>query len=300
MALVNYGNSSSDESDDEALSMSVNAKEKPLMVKNIESKSLASMLAAKKSSAGLIQITAPTFAELDTSSDEEDQPAFKQKPSASGSRLSVLLPKPKSSGPINKAHPEKEKTSITQLVPDSLRLKLAKPTLPPPKKIKPTIEDDDKVIDAANFFSLPTEQVPKQTIADEIESRVTIAPEMDSNPPVVNTIAYLEAGPSPASGMSDLQLKKKIARKFGDETADQIQLVDVNVNDHLYQNKEYLKTISLETPQEVKGETPNPTAKRKHQITYLAHQAKQRELALKNEWAANKLAKNQTRAKYGF
>jgi len=99
---------------------------------------------------------------------------------------------------------------------------------------------------------------------------------------------------------STLQLKKKIASRFGEETADQIELVDVNVNDHMIQNRDYLKTVSLEKDKEPEGEAPNPTAKRKHQITYLAHQAKQRELALKNEWAMSKLNKNQTRAKYGF
>jgi len=40
--------------------------------------------------------------------------------------------------------------------------------------------------------------------------------------------------------------------------------------------------------------------KRKHQITYLAAQAKAQEVDLKNQWAQNKLSRRQTQQKYGF
>ena len=40
--------------------------------------------------------------------------------------------------------------------------------------------------------------------------------------------------------------------------------------------------------------------KRKHQMTYLAYQAKERELELKNQWSANRASKRETRKKYGF
>lgn len=62
-----------------------------------------------------------------------------------------------------------------------------------------------------------------------------------------------------------------------------------------------LKSISLE-----QGESRGPDIayskvhKKKHQITYLAAQAKAREVELKNQWAANKSTKRQTQAKYGF
>ena len=92
------------------------------------------------------------------------------------------------------------------------------------------------------------------------------------------------------------------ARHLGDESVDQIELVDVNVNDHLLHNKEYLKSLTTEKPADEKeaGAQPNPTVRRKHHITFLAHQAKQREQALKEEWARNKAVRNQSRAKYGF
>lgn len=44
----------------------------------------------------------------------------------------------------------------------------------------------------------------------------------------------------------------------------------------------------------------NSQSKKKHQITYLAHQAKAMETELKNQWAANRATKQQTQSKYGF
>ncbi|KAM7080436.1 LOW QUALITY PROTEIN: proline-rich protein PRCC [Ciconia maguari] len=49
-----------------------------------------------------------------------------------------------------------------------------------------------------------------------------------------------------------------------------------------------------------KGDQPTGQQRRKHQITYLIHQAKERELELKNTWSENKLSRRQTQAKYGF
>lgn len=40
--------------------------------------------------------------------------------------------------------------------------------------------------------------------------------------------------------------------------------------------------------------------KRKHQITYLAFEAKAREQELKNQWAQNRANKMATKNKYGF
>lgn len=49
-----------------------------------------------------------------------------------------------------------------------------------------------------------------------------------------------------------------------------------------------------------KGDQPTGQQRRKHQITYLIHQAKERELELKNAWSDNKMSRRQTQAKYGF
>jgi len=100
--------------------------------------------------------------------------------------------------------------------------------------------------------------------------------------------------------MQDVTLKKQILSKFNEDTSTDIDVMDVNVANHLTSSNEWLKTITEEEPEEVKGPAPTGAAKRRHQITYLAYQAKERELALKKEWAAAKHTKTQTRAKYGF
>lgn len=92
-------------------------------------------------------------------------------------------------------------------------------------------------------------------------------------------------------------------RKRGQE---EIKVIEVNLADHLTgASLEQTKNITIE--KDVKSHSkkrnkdmPTSQQKRKHQITFLAHQAKERELELKNQWAENKFSKKQTQSKYGF
>lgn len=49
-----------------------------------------------------------------------------------------------------------------------------------------------------------------------------------------------------------------------------------------------------------KMKNPSGNEKRKHQITFLAHQAQVRELELKNQWATSRMNRQASRNKYGF
>jgi len=49
-----------------------------------------------------------------------------------------------------------------------------------------------------------------------------------------------------------------------------------------------------------KNNLPGGMMKRKHQITYLAAEAKAREEELQNQWAQNRTARRATQSKYGF
>lgn len=60
------------------------------------------------------------------------------------------------------------------------------------------------------------------------------------------------------------------------------------------------KRLTFPSRFQKKGDQPTGQQRRKHQITYLIHQAKERELELKNNWADNKMTRRQTQAKYGF
>ncbi|XP_018022115.1 serine-rich adhesin for platelets isoform X2 [Hyalella azteca] len=86
---------------------------------------------------------------------------------------------------------------------------------------------------------------------------------------------------------------------------DELEIIDVNRDDALLSRDELMnQVVSQQKPSQShskkKGNLPSQQQKRKHQITYLAHQAKEREIELQNEWSSGKMKKMQTRAKYGF
>ncbi|XP_010872039.4 proline-rich protein PRCC [Esox lucius] len=87
---------------------------------------------------------------------------------------------------------------------------------------------------------------------------------------------------------------------------EEVKFLEIKGDDQLSGNQQWMTKSMTEEKQErksfskKKGDQPTGQQRRKHQITYLIHQAKERELELKNNWAENKLTRRQTQAKYGF
>ncbi|KAJ8273629.1 hypothetical protein GJAV_G00103780 [Gymnothorax javanicus] len=87
---------------------------------------------------------------------------------------------------------------------------------------------------------------------------------------------------------------------------EEVKFLEIKGDDQLSGSQQWMtKSMTEEKDQrksfsKKKGEQPTGQQRRKHQITYLIHQAKERELELKNSWAENKLTRRQTQAKYGF
>ncbi|KAK1329199.1 hypothetical protein QTO34_011379 [Cnephaeus nilssonii] len=86
---------------------------------------------------------------------------------------------------------------------------------------------------------------------------------------------------------------------------EEINFVEIKGDDQLsgaqqWMTKSLTEEKSMKSFSKKKGEQPTGQQRRKHQITYLIHQAKERELELKNTWSENKLSRRQTQAKYGF
>lgn len=87
---------------------------------------------------------------------------------------------------------------------------------------------------------------------------------------------------------------------------EEVKFLEIKGDDQLSGNQQWMTKNMTEEKQtrqsfsKKKGEGPTGQQRRKHQITYLIHQAKERELELKNSWAENKLTRRQTQAKYGF
>ncbi|XP_034400588.1 proline-rich protein PRCC [Cyclopterus lumpus] len=87
---------------------------------------------------------------------------------------------------------------------------------------------------------------------------------------------------------------------------EEVKFLEIKGDDQLSGNQQWMTKSMTEEKQTRQSfskknkEQPTGQQRRKHQITYLIHQAKERELELKNSWADNKLTRRQTQAKYGF
>ncbi|KAK7898921.1 hypothetical protein WMY93_019774 [Mugilogobius chulae] len=87
---------------------------------------------------------------------------------------------------------------------------------------------------------------------------------------------------------------------------EEITFLEIKGDDQLSGTQQWLTKSMTEEKQnrssfsKKRGGMPTGQQRRKHQITYLIHQAKERELELKNSWAENKMTRRQTQAKYGF
>jgi len=82
-----------------------------------------------------------------------------------------------------------------------------------------------------------------------------------------------------------------------------IHIIDFHADDHL-NPADLIKNItqesSMKSHSKKRSDLPSAQQRRKHQITYLAHQAKEQEFELKNAWATNRQTKRETQSKYGF
>ncbi|XP_065515893.1 LOW QUALITY PROTEIN: proline-rich protein PRCC [Lathamus discolor] len=123
---------------------------------------------------------------------------------------------------------------------------------------------------------------------------------------------YQEGEPAPAapqdmssdSSFLDDEAFKRLQGKRN-RGREEINFVDIKGDDQLSGAQQWLtKSLTEEKTMKSfskkKGDQPTGQQRRKHQITYLIHQAKERELELKNTWSENKLSRRQTQAKYGF
>ncbi|XP_038072887.1 proline-rich protein PRCC-like isoform X2 [Patiria miniata] len=115
-------------------------------------------------------------------------------------------------------------------------------------------------------------------------------------------------GTQGAGGSTDLAADKEFQRLMGKRNVgrESINITDIAADEvigptnhldwlkkNLTEEKEYRAKLRKE-------QLPSGQQRRKHQITYLAHQAKERELELKNQWANNRQTRKDTQMKYGF
>ncbi|XP_065060322.1 proline-rich protein PRCC-like [Rhopilema esculentum] len=79
--------------------------------------------------------------------------------------------------------------------------------------------------------------------------------------------------------------------------------IDIHGEEMKFDESTRLKNMTEESSYKSnlpKNDMPSSQQRKKHQITYLAFQAKEREAELRKSWAANQQTKRQTQQKYGF
>ncbi|CAH2102974.1 unnamed protein product [Euphydryas editha] len=114
------------------------------------------------------------------------------------------------------------------------------------------------------------------------------------------------AAPSNNEVQIDEEAILKLCGSRGKRKREEIQIVDINQQEVLSEARQMLlkglmdDTSKRQSASKKRGHEPTSQQRRKHQITYLAHQAKANEAELQNQWANNRMTKRQTQSKYGF
>ncbi|XP_071440624.1 proline-rich protein PRCC [Hetaerina americana] len=280
-----------------------------------------------------VKITLPSLSEF-IEDDEESKPK-KLKPSSKGSGLFALLPAPKNL--VVKENNRKLIPRVVSKPPPKTSVPVhankknkAEALINYPDSGEESGEEEKQI----DFFSLsssaretvcpnPTADFPNEILnINQIENPLT---EVGTSSTYSETLpsssihvlspqktaehADATALPEASNEENDLQLDDDaIHRLCGRRGRDEIidaQVIDVCGETHLPDPKEWL-TKQFTEEQETRSHShrkrdgPTTQQRRKHQITYLAFQAKERELELKNQWAQNKMSRKQTQAKYGF
>lgn len=143
----------------------------------------------------------------------------------------------------------------------------------------------------SNVINLPREEILLKNKA-EVGPKLPV-PEQEYNVDVEGNVAFDEKAIEYLCGRRGIKRKEIEA-----------DIIEINGEDIKPDEREWLvKALTEETvhrPVSMQSGGVNSQSKKKHQITYLAHQAKAMELELKNQWSQNRMARKQTKSKYGF
>jgi len=269
----------------------------------------------KPKTGGKVKIIIPSLNEF-YDEDDDYQPKRKMiKPSNNGCGLFSVLPVPSNKRTV------KASTTIS-MVPRATMRKMS--------DVK--VESNPSELDIKCFEPKPTEVEEEEEVGEDdgvdflglnkINEMPDVAPIAGFDIPEVNTnTTIIEVdkvyGPMycPESSESDIYeenetkliLDSNALKQLGDRdktSIKQVDVINVNMSEVLGESQQWLQKNLTEEYAESKnvGSDINITgqSKRKHQITYLAQQAKANELKLKNMWAENRMTRKQTQAKYGF
>jgi proline-rich protein PRCC len=148
------------------------------------------------------------------------------------------------------------------------------------------------IVLTSNIINLPKEEILLKNKA-EVGPKLPI-PEQEYNVDSEGNVAFDDKAIEYLCGKRGVKRKNEFTN---------VDIIEINGEDIKPDEREWMiKALTDEAAQRPVsvGAGPSGQSKKKHQITYLAHQAKAMELELKNQWAQNKASRQQTRSKYGF
>ncbi|GAB0094659.1 uncharacterized protein DMENIID0001_099820 [Sergentomyia squamirostris] len=270
---------------------------------------------------GPVKISIPSLSEFKDVGDteEKEKPPRKSKISS----LLSILPKPISEtlfqAPRGSAESiKKQKT----LVPDSVlnrQAKMRAKPVPAAKKDKKEEVESDDSDTGDDFFRLnTTEELPevsknelnvlvakKKAQIAATSSRFEKESEIGPRPNDAKEEAEIPYSDPREITFDDTAMEKLCGKRAKRARMEEINFVDIRGDQVMPSQEEWMRQAlanSTELPKgkPAAGSEGGGLSKRKHQITYLAHQAKSNEQELQAMWAANRQSRRQTQSKYGF
>lgn len=224
-------------------------------------------------------------------------------------------------------------TKTTSLVPHAVANKLkqtaAKPQSNPPKSAgfnstksglglnyNNSDDSDNDDDEAGDFFSLNSDE--KLPEVSPIEINAMIAKKATQMAAFSNNLnqteqqstewneSTVQPSSSHASDGDNINIEALIgARAAKRSRKEDIQFIDISQDQVTSNQDEWMRNqLQSETQYQPTGRLnvgdPGAGTKKKHQITYLAYQAKANEAELQAMWATNRQSRRQTQSKYGF
>lgn len=146
----------------------------------------------------------------------------------------------------------------------------------------------------SNVMNLPKEEILLKNKA-EVGPKLPI-PEQEYNVDTEGNVAFDEKAIEYLCGKRGVKRKTK--------EIEEANIIEINGEDIKPDEREWLVKALTEEPVQrpvsMQSGGVSSQSKKKHQITYLAHQAKAMEMELKNQWAQSRMTRKQTQSKYGF
>lgn len=152
-------------------------------------------------------------------------------------------------------------------------------------------EDTSKKL-TSTVMNLPKEEI---LLKNKIEVGPKLpVPEQEYNVDTQGNVAFDDKAIEYLCGRRGVKRKNEF---------ENVEILDINGEDIKPDERDWL-VKALTEEQVVRPVSanagPSGQSKKKHQITYLAHQAKSMELELKTQWAQSNHNRQQSRSKYGF